>query len=303
MTRAPGARRLVHGAVPYAGPDSFVAAAIELIERGTRNGEACLALAVGAKVDELRATLGPASRRVGFIDLSVRGRNPARVLPALRSFLEAHRGRRARIVAEPVYAELSAAGLAETLIAELVLSKSECHDWDAQMCCLYDTESLGAGAVDVVRSAHPDPSDRAATAAALAAAFTRDLPPAPADAEACKADMTTLGTLRDFVRRGAVTSGLDGERSEDLVYAVNEVVTNSICHGEGRAAVSMWTEQGITCCEVRDRGRFADVLVGRIAPRPGQASGRGLWLVNQLCDLVQVRSSYGGTVVRMIVDR
>ena len=34
----------------------------------------------------------------------------------------------------------------------------------------------------------------------------------------------------------------------------------------------------------------------------GQPIGRGLWLVHQLCDLVQLRTSATGTVVRMSVD-
>jgi anti-sigma regulatory factor (Ser/Thr protein kinase) len=86
------------------------------------------------------------------------------------------------------------------------------------------------------------------------------------------------------------------------VYAVNEGVTNSICHGEGRARVSFWTEDRAVVCEVRDRGWIRDPLVGRIAPRPDTLSGRGLWLVNQLCDLVQLRSSPSGTTLRMHVD-
>jgi hypothetical protein len=50
---------------------------------------------------------------------------------------------------------------------------------------------------------------------------------------------------------------------------------------------------------VRDRGRIDDPLVGRIRPGPEQHRGRGLWLVNQLCDLVQLRTSGNGTIVRM----
>jgi hypothetical protein len=34
-------------------------------------------------------------------------------------------------------------------------------------------------------------------------------------------------------------------------------------------------------------------------PEPGELDGRGLWLANQLCDLVQIRSGAGGTRVRL----
>jgi hypothetical protein len=33
------------------------------------------------------------------------------------------------------------------------------------------------------------------------------------------------------------------------------------------------------------------------------ASPRGLWMVNQMCDLVQLRSSPGGTLVRIHLHR
>jgi anti-sigma regulatory factor (Ser/Thr protein kinase) len=51
--------------------------------------------------------------------------------------------------------------------------------------------------------------------------------------------------------------------------------------------------------EVRDHGRIHDALVGRTRPAPDQLGGFGLWLAHQLCDLVQVRSSLAGNVVRL----
>jgi anti-sigma regulatory factor (Ser/Thr protein kinase) len=40
-------------------------------------------------------------------------------------------------------------------------------------------------------------------------------------------------------------------------------------------------------------------MVGRGQQFQLTESGRGLWMANQLCDLVQVRSSQTGTTVRM----
>ncbi|MDQ1706243.1 MAG: hypothetical protein QOF18_2609, partial [Frankiaceae bacterium] len=40
-------------------------------------------------------------------------------------------------------------------------------------------------------------------------------------------------------------------------------------------------------------------LAGRRMPSLAREGGRGLFLVNQLCDFVQVRSSAEGTVVRV----
>ena len=51
-------------------------------------------------------------------------------------------------------------------------------------------------------------------------------------------------------------------------------------------------------CEVADAGRILDPLAGRRRPEPGQLGGYGLWLANQLCELVQVRTFAGGGAVR-----
>jgi hypothetical protein len=40
-------------------------------------------------------------------------------------------------------------------------------------------------------------------------------------------------------------------------------------------------------------------MVGRQRPLPEQVCGRGLWIANQLCDLVQIRSGDLGTQVRL----
>ncbi len=52
-----------------------------------------------------------------------------------------------------------------------------------------------------------------------------------------------------------------------------------------------------------DRGWISEPLVGRRPPALERQSGRGLWLANQLCDLVQLRSTPDGTTVRLHVRR
>ena len=70
-------------------------------------------------------------------------------------------------------------------------------------------------------------------------------------------------------------------------------------HGGGLGRVLLWQEPGELLCEVRDEGRITAPLVGRERPRPGQVGGYGLWLANQVCDLVQVRAYAAGGVVRL----
>ena len=52
-------------------------------------------------------------------------------------------------------------------------------------------------------------------------------------------------------------------------------------------------------CEVSDSGCIDQPLAGRERPNPADTTGRGLWLANQLCNLVQIRSSPDGTTVRL----
>jgi anti-sigma regulatory factor (Ser/Thr protein kinase) len=63
--------------------------------------------------------------------------------------------------------------------------------------------------------------------------------------------------------------------------------------------VRMWADADTFVCEVADGGNIADPLAGRSRPSKRRESGRGLWMVNHLCDLVQVRSTKAGNVVRL----
>jgi len=116
-------------------------------------------------------------------------------------------------------------------------------------------------------------------------------------------DAGSLPAIRRQVSDAADVFGLDPTRVGDLVLVVNEVVTNSLRHGGGSGAVRMWEEDTSLICEVSDAGRIDDPLVGRGKPPPDRGSGFGLWLANQLCDLVQIRSFSTGSVVRLHVRR
>jgi anti-sigma regulatory factor (Ser/Thr protein kinase) len=95
---------------------------------------------------------------------------------------------------------------------------------------------------------------------------------------------------------------LDDDKIDVLVLAVNEVATNSVQHGGGGERVRVWQEGPAVIAEVTDRGWIDQPLVGRRWPSGEVERGRGLWIVNQLCDLVQVHSTHAGTSVRLHVS-
>jgi anti-sigma regulatory factor (Ser/Thr protein kinase) len=127
-------------------------------------------------------------------------------------------------------------------------------------------------------------------------------PPAearPPDVETFQFDRSTLHEVRSLVGREALRHRLPAARHSDLVTATSELAANSVLHGGGCGVLAVWVDDGALLIEVEDTGWIKDPLAGRRRPDPTQVSGRGLWLANALCDLVQIRSGPTGTVVRL----
>lgn len=115
-------------------------------------------------------------------------------------------------------------------------------------------------------------------------------------------DASTLSRLRRFVAQHAADAGLSATAVDDMVLAVSELAANSVLHGGGAGRLWAWRTDTDLLFEVRDAGRIEDPFTERQRKPPPDlelAGGRGLWLVNQLCDLVQIRSSADGTAVRV----
>jgi anti-sigma regulatory factor (Ser/Thr protein kinase) len=127
------------------------------------------------------------------------------------------------------------------------------------------------------------------------------LSPPPEEAKTFDFDATQIAAVRRVVEQFAVAAGLRGLRVTDLVLAAHEVVTNSIRHAGGRGTLRLWHDDRRIACEVSDPGRIEHSLVGRELPNAEQPGGRGLWMANRLCDLVQVRTFEHGNVVRLLM--
>jgi anti-sigma regulatory factor (Ser/Thr protein kinase) len=86
------------------------------------------------------------------------------------------------------------------------------------------------------------------------------------------------------------------------VLAVNEIATNSIKHARARGLMRIWTTPTQVACHLEDPGHISDPLAGRYLPTLRVDGGLGLWMVNQLCDLVEARTSAPGTVIRLTMN-
>jgi anti-sigma regulatory factor (Ser/Thr protein kinase) len=258
----------------------------------------------------LRANLEDPPGRVRFADMSQLGRNPNCIIPAIRAFIDEHAGQQVSFVGEPIWAGRTAAEIAEATRHEALINAAFA-DSGAHVFCPYDVAGLDAATVADAFRTHPELVGR--TGERRASHHYEDphavwqdvghLPPPPADACRRAIERSTVGELRALLRRVGAAAGLAADRVDVLVLAGSELVTNSLLHGGGLADVTVWAEPDRVCCETRDSGVVGDPLTGRHRPRPDTASGRGLWLVNQLCDLVQLHSSAAGTTVRITVCR
>lgn len=129
---------------------------------------------------------------------------------------------------------------------------------------------------------------------------SRSLPlPAPTSDAMYHTYRSDLSQVRALVLQQAREAGLTEGRANDLVLAVSEVAANTLRHTRSSGTLSMWHDADEVVCEIHDEGTIADPQAGRQKPPPGASGGHGLWLVRQVCDLVELTSDANGTTVRM----
>jgi anti-sigma regulatory factor (Ser/Thr protein kinase) len=108
-----------------------------------------------------------------------------------------------------------------------------------------------------------------------------------------------LSQVRALVLQRAREAGLAEGRANDLVLAVSEVAANTLRHTQSSGTLATWHDEDEVVCEIHDEGTITDPLVGRNKPSLDASGGHGLWIVRQVCDLVELNSDANGTTVRM----
>jgi anti-sigma regulatory factor (Ser/Thr protein kinase) len=302
-----------HAALFYGDEAGYVDGLVPFVRDGIESGEPVLVMVPGRKSEMLREALGADAGEVHFADMAEVGANPARIIPAWREFVTEHAapGKRLRGIGEPIWADRTPDELVECQHHEELLNVAFDGVAPMDLLCPYDERALAAAVVEEALRSHPivveDGRFRGCPAyegvEAAAAPFAKPLPDAPADAAALAFDVSSLDTVRGFVALNAAEAGIGRSRRDDLVLAVNELASNSVRHGGGTGVVRSWADPTAFVSEVKDSGRIDEPLAGRQAPASGQIGGHGLWLVNQLCDLMQMRTYPTGSVVRVHMNR
>ncbi|MDP9240957.1 MAG: sensor histidine kinase [Actinomycetota bacterium] len=299
-----------HEAFLYHGTAEFLAGTVPFVTDGLAAGQPVMVAVAQPRLDLIREALGADGPRVHLVDMAVLGRNPARIIPAWRAFVDecATDGLPARGIGEPIWAGRGSAELAECQLHESLLNVAVDPSTPLWLRCPYDVEALGAAVIDEAHRSHPmlvEADDyRASTVyggvAHVDAIFGRSLPAPSEVAAELPFGPPDLGALRAFVLAQACAAGVSAEQAGDLAVAIHELAVNSLRYGGRAGHARLWQETGALVCEVSDAGRIGDPMVGRTAPSASQEGGRGVWLANQLCDLVQIRSTPVGTAVRVL---
>jgi anti-sigma regulatory factor (Ser/Thr protein kinase) len=294
-----------HHAVFYRGSSGLVEAVLPFVREGIDQGQRVLVALRHDATAALQRALGPDAERVGFVDMAKLGANPARIIPEWRRFLEEDAGEGpVRGVGEPVWCGRRDVEMTEAVLHEALLNLAFDDGPAWQLLCPYDVSALPPELIEDAARTHP--VARGATVSATycgadeaRARFSSPLPPAPDRADEVPFRDADLTGLRGVVARLAAQAGVSRAAADDLVLACHELATNSVLHGGGSGVLRAWTEPGAFVVEVCDGGIIHDPLVGRGLLQDLAENGRGIWMANQLCDLVQVRSGEAGTVVRV----
>ncbi|GAA2433824.1 sensor histidine kinase [Streptomyces macrosporus] len=301
----------VHPALFYRTPEEYLAAVGGFVTSALNAGEPVLVAVPGPRLDLLREHLGAEAASVDhltLVDMTEFGRNPGRILAGLRDFADRHPDRPARIVGEPIWARRSPAEVVEATRHEALINAAFTGR-TATILCPYDTAELPPAVCEDARRTHPvlweNGAQWASPRYAGPAAVNADcdalaLSPAPADARSVVFATGDLGDVRHHADTWAHEAGLDAPRRGDFVLAVAEAAANSIAHGGGHGTLRLWADPSSCVAEISDRGRLTDLLAGRRRPTLDSADGgRGLWMMHQLCDLVETRVTSAGLTVRL----
>ncbi len=271
---------------------------------GIAKGEPSLIAVPGDKGRLLSGQLDAECGDLQWSDMAEMGRNPARIIPELRAFIDKHPGQRVRFVGEPIWPGRSPAEICEATRHEALINLAF-PATQVTILCPYDVVRLAPSVIAGARHTHPEvlahgrPTPAAGNGAPgqVPPECDRPLPPPPASAEAL-AYRSDLAPVRRLVESHALRTSLGAERAADLVLAVSEIAANTLSHTGSGGVLHAWHDEQEIFCQAHDRGWIGDPLAGRVRRSP-ESRGHGLFLANHVCDLVEVRTGLAGTTVRL----
>jgi len=307
--RGEGNDGLDHLAYLYDDERDYLACLCDFAQAGLRNAEPVFVAVPGRRAAQLHERLGAESARLRYGAMTETGRNPARLIPELYAFVAEHPGQRVRYIGESSWPGRSDAELCEAARHEALLNLAFAKA-SVSIMCPYDVRGLATDVVGRVQRTHPailqagqtQPATGYAGQGVVPAECDDPLPAPPANAETLSYE-TTLRQVRALVASHATALGMAADQITNLVIAAGEITANTLAHTGAGGRFWVWHTGAEIICQVQDQGWITDPLAGRQRRSP-EDTGHGLWVVNQVCDLVEIRTSQmAGTIIRLHMGR
>ena len=293
-----------HLALLYHGRGEYLSALRSFVQARAARGDAVFVAVPRRKVQLVRQELGDDSAHMTLADMAELGRNPARIIPAVLSYASQHRGQNVCFIGEPIWPGRTAAEIEEATRHE-ALTNLAFRDSPVTVLCPYNGVRLSNAVLADAACTHPAVIRNRQEIASgsylgpdLPPRCTRALSPPPAHAEVLSY-RDDVHPVRSFVASRARRAGLAPLRIPNLVLAIGELAANTLRHTGGGGTVHFWRTGDRIICQVSDTGQITDPLARHRVPPDEELGGKGLWLVNQVCDLVQARTGHAGTVTRL----
>jgi anti-sigma regulatory factor (Ser/Thr protein kinase) len=292
-----------HMAFFYRDEYVYLTQLVAFADAGLASGEPVFIAVPGPKGGLLREHLAE-SGDLRFADMVQLGRNPARIIPEVQDFIDGHPQQRVRYIGEPIWPGRSAAEVCEATRHEALINLAF-SEASVTIVCPYDIAALAPSVVGEAGRMHPGVLANGRAAAAARYAGPGNFPPEcdrpltapPAYAETLGYE-SDLRQLRSLVADHAYRAGLPDERASNLVLAASEIAANTLRHTSAAGTMHIWHTDAEVLCQIHDQGWITDPLAGRTR-HASDARGHGLWVVNQVCDLAELRTGRGGTTVRL----
>lgn len=297
----------VHAVLFYRDDAEYLDAVIPFVRAGLDGGDEVLIAVPTRNLVLLRDALGDVADSVEMNDMAHLGGNPARTFPTIRELCDHHHGVRLRVIAEPVWPGRHPESYPACVQNEALYNSAFAFD-NITTLCPYNAVELPDNVIADAMCTHPLIwQDGAATRSPdyseteVLARFNEPLPADPRAERLTLRNFDDLRVARSLTTRCAEDAGLSADRAMDLELIVSELATNSLKYTDGGCELAFWRKGGALVCQVDDNGRLDDPLAGRRLPAVYATTGRGLFLVNALADLVRTHTSDSGTTIRVYI--
>ncbi|WP_460366397.1 anti-sigma factor RsbA family regulatory protein [Actinocorallia lasiicapitis] len=294
---------LVHQALLYGSQEEYVEEALTFLRAGLDVGDSLVVIGSPGRIALLQREMDELvdlDELEWYDDASWYLTPPRSIAAAVSSGRDRwwKRGGRVRIVSEPLWAGRTPAEIREwkryEALLNVVLAETR-----TSLLCAYDLRHVPADVMRIAERTHHD-LDYEPPLTVYTELNRHPLLPQTGRIAHRGFLRGELPGLRDFTAKAAIGFGLGA--CMPLVMAVNEVATNVIRHGGGHGSLLVWSDGDSVICDVLDPlGRLEDKFLGFLPPDPDKSGGAGLWLVRQLCDMVEIRSGETGTMFRLTV--